>query len=156
MRPDRSSQLLLILPELHNLSLLLPPATVTFKWHNAQSTIDLVFSSCSLTLTLTACHSREDLDHGSDHYPIESSFLCSPHTAPHVPRLLWRKADKVALSMRARELNLFPRTYEKCQDIDAGVDKLVWRIKEAVAQHIPLSKPAPFLFPGGQVSSPSL
>ncbi len=147
MRPDQSSQLLFSLQELHILSLLLPPATVTFKRHKAQSTIDLVFSSSSLSQTLTACRSREDLDHGSDHSHIESSFQFSPHTAPHVPKPLWKKADKVALSLSARELDFFPRTYKKCEDIDAGVDRLVRWIKEAVAQHIPLSKPAIFSVP---------
>jgi hypothetical protein len=93
VRPDQSFQLHFSLQELHDLSLLLPPETITFKRHDAQSTIDLVFSSSSLSNTLTACCSREDLDHGSDHYHIESSFLFSPHTVPHVPKPLWRKAE---------------------------------------------------------------
>ncbi len=45
------------------------------------------------------------------------------------------------MSQRARELDLLPRTYENCEDIDAGVDRLVRWIKEAVAQDIPISKP---------------
>jgi hypothetical protein len=87
---------------------------------------------------------REDLDHWSDHYPIETSFLFSPYVSPHAPKALWRKADKAALSQRARELDLLPRSYEKCEDVDAGVDRLVRWIKEAVAQQIPLSKPVSF------------
>jgi hypothetical protein len=42
-RSDHSSQLLLLLQELHDLSLILPLNTVTIKGHNAQSTIDLAF-----------------------------------------------------------------------------------------------------------------
>jgi hypothetical protein len=68
---------------------------------------------------------REDLDHSLDHYPIETSFLFSPHVSPHVLKPLWRKADKAALSLRARELDLLPRNYDYCEDIDAGVDRLV-------------------------------
>ncbi len=89
---------------------------------------------------------REDLDHGSDHFPIETSFLFSPHVSPHVPKPLWRKANKAALSLKATELDLLLRNYKNCEDIDAGVDRLVRWIKEAVAQHIPLSKPASFSF----------
>ncbi len=85
IRPVGSSQLLLLLQELYVLSLLLPSQTITFKLHYAHGTIDLAFSASSLTHTLTACRSREDLDYGSDHYPIESFFLFSPHTSPHVP-----------------------------------------------------------------------
>jgi endonuclease/exonuclease/phosphatase family metal-dependent hydrolase len=86
--PHRASQLLLSLQELHNLSLLLPPEKITFKRHSGESKIDLVFSSSDLINTLTACCLREDLDHGLDHYPIETSFLFSPHVSPHVPRPL--------------------------------------------------------------------
>jgi hypothetical protein len=64
VRPNHSSQLLLTLQELHDLSLPLSPETVTFEWHNAQSTIDLVFSSSSVSNFLIACCLREDLHHG--------------------------------------------------------------------------------------------
>jgi hypothetical protein len=87
---------------------------------------------------------REDLDHRSDHFPIETSFLFSPPLSPHVPKPLWKKANKAVLSLKATELDLLPRNYENCKEIDAGVDRLVRWIKEAVAQHIPLSKPASF------------
>jgi hypothetical protein len=121
--PHRASQLLLSLQELHNLSLLLPPESITFKRHGGESTIDLVFSSSDLMNSLTACYLREDLDHGSDHYPIETSFLCSPHVSPHASRPFSRKADKAVLSQTAGELDLLPRNYKNCEDIDAGVDR---------------------------------
>jgi hypothetical protein len=154
-RPHRASQLLLPLQELHNLTILLPPATLTFNGHGGVSMIDLVFSSPALSNTLIACCLRKDLDHGSDHFPIETSFMFTPHVSPHIPKPLWRKANKDVLSSKATELDLPPRNYENCEDIDAGVDRLVRWIKEAVAQHIPLSKPAFFPFLGGLVSSPS-
>jgi hypothetical protein len=56
-------------------------------------------------------------------------------------------ADKAALSLRARELDLFLRCFEDCKDIDTGVNRLVRWIKEAVTQNIPLSKPASFSVP---------
>jgi hypothetical protein len=46
--------------------------------------------------------------------------------------------------MSAQELNLFPKHFQGCEDIDAGVKRLVKWIKEAVAQDVPLSKLAPF------------
>ncbi len=107
-RPDHSFQLLLSLQELHNLSLLLPPKTITFQRHETHGTIDLVFSTSPPSHTLTKCYTREDLDHRSDHYPIKSSFLFSPLTQYHIPKPLWRKADKAAQSICARELDLFP------------------------------------------------
>jgi hypothetical protein len=73
--------------------------------------------------------------------------LFSRHVYPHVPKPLWRKADKTALSQRARELDLQPRNYEHCKDINAGVERLVRWIKEIVIQHISLSKPVSFSVP---------
>jgi hypothetical protein len=81
-----TSQLPLSLQELLNLSLLLPPEPIIFKRHGGESTIDHVFSSSDLLNTLTTCCLREDLDHGFDHYPFETSFLFSPHVSPHVPK----------------------------------------------------------------------
>jgi hypothetical protein len=34
-------------------------------------------------------------------------------------------ADKAALSLRAKELDLFPKRFENCDDIETGVDRLV-------------------------------
>ncbi len=147
IRPFCFSQLLLSLQELHELSLLFLPEMITFKRHNAQSTIDPVFSSSSLSHTLTACRSSEDQDHWSGQYPIGSSLLFSPHSSPPVPKPLWKMADKAAISLKARKLDLFPRRFENCENIDVGVNRLVRWIKEAVVQHILLSKPAAFSVP---------
>jgi hypothetical protein len=112
MRPDCSSQLLLSLQELHDLSLMLPPETVTFQRHDSQSTFALVFTSSSLSHTLTVCRSRKDLDHGLDHYPITSCFMFSPLTTAYVPKPLLRKANRAALFLCAKELDIVPIHYQ--------------------------------------------
>jgi endonuclease/exonuclease/phosphatase family metal-dependent hydrolase len=101
-RPDRASQLLFFLQERHHLSLLLPPETITFKKHGGESTIDVVYSSTDLVNTLATCRLKEDLDHGLDHYPLETTFLFYSHVCPHTPKPLWKKADKVGLYLKAR------------------------------------------------------
>jgi hypothetical protein len=146
-RAEYASPLLLSSQEIYILTLLLPPKTITCQKHGGKSTIDLVFSSPFLSSSVTACGSREDLDQGSDHLPIETSFLFSPKFSPHVPKTLCWKAYKVALTVRARKLDLMPRSYDNIEDIDAGVDRLVRWIKEAVAQHVPLSTLASFSVP---------
>jgi hypothetical protein len=125
VRPYCASQLILSLQDLHHLSLLLPPKTITFKKHGGESTIDLAFSSTNLIHTLTTCRLRQDLYHGSDHYPIETAFFFSPHVFPHTSKPLWKKADKVGLSFKAWELEQLPRTFINCEDVDAEVDRLV-------------------------------
>jgi hypothetical protein len=97
--------------------------TVSFERHDVESTIDLVFFSFFLFHTFIFCFSREDLDHESDHYHIEISSVFSPHTALHVSKPLWKKADKVVLSLSARELDLFHRNFENCKDTVAGVNR---------------------------------
>jgi hypothetical protein len=51
------------------------------------------------------------------------------------------------IALKARELDLLPGNYGNCEEIDAGVDRLVRWIREAVALHIPLSRPALFSVP---------
>jgi hypothetical protein len=71
-----------------------------------------------LSNTLTACCSREDIDHGSDYFPIETTFSFTPLVSHFVPKPQWRKVDKVTLTVRAREHDLMPRNYKNCKDID--------------------------------------
>lgn len=87
--------------------------------------IDLVSSFMSLYNTLTAWCLRDDLDHRSNHYLIGSSFSFSHHVSSYVPKPLWRKADKAALLLKARELYLLSIHCESCKDIDEGDDRLV-------------------------------
>jgi hypothetical protein len=98
---------------------------IAFKRLDTQRTINLVFSSWFLSHSLIACCSRESMDHWSDHYLIECSFLFSPHTFPHVPNALWKIADKAVLSLRVMELDQFPRCIKNHEDIDEKVDRLV-------------------------------
>jgi hypothetical protein len=56
---------------------------------------------------------------------MESFLIFSPHSAPHVPKPLLRKADKAVLSLCARDLDHFPRNFHNCEDIDAEVDRLM-------------------------------
>jgi hypothetical protein len=100
--------------------------------------------------------SEKTLTIGQISSPLKTSFLFSPNIFTHAPRPLLRKADKARWSLRAKELDLLPRDYVNCKDIDAEVNRLVRLIEEAVAQHIPLSKSPRFLFLGGLMSSPSL
>jgi hypothetical protein len=79
---------------------------------------------------------REDLDLRSDHYFIETSFFFSFLALPHTPKPLWKDANKVALALRARKPDLLPRNYAYCNDIVAGVARLVRWIEDAVAQHV--------------------
>jgi hypothetical protein len=79
--------------------------------------------------------------------PLKAPFIFSPPTSPHASRHLCKIVDKAVLSLRAKELDLFPKHHENCNDTDTGVDRLVTWIKEAVAQHIPLLNPAFFSVP---------
>jgi hypothetical protein len=57
--------------------------------------------------------------------PLKPQFFILSMSPPHVPKPLLRKADKAALSLRARELDLLPSNDKNCEDVDAGVDRLV-------------------------------
>jgi hypothetical protein len=48
------------------------------------------------------------------------------------------------LSLKARELDLLPRNYKSCEDLDLGVNRLMRLIKEAVAQNILILQPVSF------------
>jgi hypothetical protein len=105
-----ASQLLVSLHKLYNPALILPPETITNPKRDDNSTINNQYSSSHLSITITTCCLREDLDHGSDHFPIETANSFSPYISLFFPKPQWRKKDKAALALKARELQLIPRT----------------------------------------------
>jgi exonuclease III len=66
----------------YDLSLTLPHGTVTWEARGAASTIDLVFTSLGLQNRVLECQVRQDLEHGSDHFPIATEVALSPAKAP--------------------------------------------------------------------------
>ncbi len=76
IRADNGSEDFLILSKAYNLSLLLPPGTITYEEGPGKSTIDLIFSTDFLSNSVIRCDVSEIDDH-SDHLPIETYFQIS-------------------------------------------------------------------------------
>jgi hypothetical protein len=108
----------------HSLRILLLPGTITREENNHKTTIDLIFASPSMKNGLESCRVRNDLNQGSDHFPIQSIFSLMCFLCLFEPRPLWKQADKQAIAQRSQELSYFSRNFFSISDIDSGVK--VW------------------------------
>ena len=93
IRADNESENLLILSTAYNLRLFLPPGTVTYEEEPSKSRIDPIYSTDFLSNSVIKCD-VSDVDHHSDHLPIETHFQISlAPSIPDAPQKNWKKIN---------------------------------------------------------------
>ena len=84
------SERLLRIIESSRLELHTPAGAVTWSARDTQSTIDLAFTSTTLSPHVLRCAVQKQLDHGSDHWPTLLTLDFQGNTDPQRPRRLWK------------------------------------------------------------------
>ena len=115
------------------LSLLLPPGTVTFS--NAGTTIDLIWATTDLKNKTLKCGITTEYDIGSDHYPIDTVMaveiqIPSPTYSYNYAPTDWNKLDKILRAQLPSSQTLL--TSNKA--IDSYTKCLVTAIQSAIEQ----------------------
>ena len=87
--PDLRADFLLDLIDEFQLTQQLKPGTITWQQGDMRSTVDLVFTSENLDGRVTRCGVCHDLDHDSDHFPIETVLDIAIQADPAKPRCNW-------------------------------------------------------------------
>jgi hypothetical protein len=127
--------------QLASLQLLLPKASVTWEARGGHSTIDLVFGTGLVERRLLECQVREDLDQGSDHYPIVTRIALEPQFAAPERRRSWKKADINGIQAGAQHLRRLC-TGALPADINQYTDYLVKFIQDLAGHTVPWAKPS--------------
>lgn len=97
-RADNESEDLIILSRAFDLNLLIPPGTIppgtiTYEEGPDKSTIDLIYATYFLSNSVIKCDISE-IDHHSDHLPIETHFQMSLAVSiADTPRKNWKMID---------------------------------------------------------------
>jgi hypothetical protein len=106
-----------------------------------RTTIDLLFSTLE---TIEGCRIAKELDHGSDHQPVQSIFLLRDKVAtpPPVPKRVWKELDTETFltALDTKVPNLDKRILYTKEDIDRYVQDLQEGLREAVVASVPLRK----------------
>ena len=109
--------------------------------HRERTTIDLLFSTLK---TIERCEIAKELDHGSDHQPVQSTFLLKDNiTSPQpVQKRIWKELDTETFltTLDARILNLDRRILYSKEDIDYYIQDLQEGLQRAVEASVPLRK----------------
>jgi hypothetical protein len=119
---------------------LLPRGVTTWARNGQESTIDLIFASQELAATLLKCGVYE-IEHGSDHRAIETTFDIAPPERPVVQRLLLKNAPWNAIRQRiATALQTTPLV----PGTQAQTDQLMTIVLEAIHALTPRARPSPY------------
>ena len=123
-----------------SLQSLLPRGVKTWARNGQESTIDLTFASSELATTLLKC-GVYDIEHGSDHRAIETTFDIAPPERVVVQRLLLKNApwntirQRIATGLQGAPIDL---------GAQAQTDQLMTIVLEAIHALTPKAKPSPY------------
>ncbi|KAI1005378.1 hypothetical protein K3495_g2839 [Podosphaera aphanis] len=136
----------------HEIELILPISTITWKSRGSQSTLDLSFDSKALENKVIECQPADDLEASSDHIPISTQLHLKPAIeAIRQARPQWKKADWDEVNKRLA-LQLLEKVGDNNQlknreAIDRRLDTITNTVKDVVKTLIPRTKPSEFSIP---------
>jgi len=143
----RAADTLIMITEEEELYLLTEPGTITWGKSRSCQTIDLAFGSELVRESISHCRIGQDLDTGSDHKPIQTTFQATriEKGTQHV-RPQWKKADWEAIckSFQGRLQTLSLDLLETGQELDRAALKPQEIIQPTIEEMIPKAKPSCF------------
>ncbi|KAI9036874.1 putative RNA-directed DNA polymerase from transposon X-element [Aspergillus affinis] len=96
-RADLEAEETLRLIEEYDLAVLYEAGTVTYRARGAESTIDLSLATTRLQDSLIRCLPQEDLDHDSDHIPLETTLILLTRERTFPERWNWELTNRERL-----------------------------------------------------------
>ena len=147
---DPYVQGLLTIVEDFQLELLTVPGTPTHRWKDGESTIDLAFASEDVASRIIRCKIDRNLDHDSDHLPIDLTIDWNWQQAIPIRKRLWAKTDKTILRKTVQEQlqRCEPVTLDNNSSIDEFVAFILYAVTQGIDASTPWSNPNPRSIPG--------
>lgn len=146
-----ASRPLLAIIEDFQLQLLTVPGTITHRWKDGETTIDLTFGSEGVASRTIFCHLDTSRDCDSDHLPIATAITWEWIRATPTRKRVWTKTNRSTLRQTVTEkLPKVPNTTElrNNRDLDRYVDLIVKALGAGIDASTPWSDPSPRSIPG--------
>jgi Endonuclease-reverse transcriptase len=124
-----------------NLSLLLPPGTITYP--NAKTTIDLVWGNKKAAQNLIACTTSHEHDVGSDHLPIQTVISVTTQPTPVQYAYNFDKTDWETLKTKVTSYLPNLQTPNNPTDLNKYATDIVNAILQAINDTTPRKQPCP-------------
>ena len=127
----------------YDLHLVSPKGATSWEARGFSTTIDLTLASQGIVDRVAVCAVRQDLDFGSDHYPIASEFELESIRVEPQRRRKWKNMDFDTVAASAQHLSL-PQDLSSSYDVDKYAEYLVHFTQNLVNQTVPWSKPSQY------------
>ena len=128
------------------LELATPPGLITRSFNGQETRIDLAFVSPLLLDHLTQCDVAPDLDHGSDHKPVQLTFKLEVVRSINTPQKCWKLMDRQAILAEAQMLYV-PEILQNEEDVEQYCAYLSDFIESLADRTVPLRKSSPWAAP---------
>ena len=119
---------------------MLPRGTKTFKVGPNETTIDLALASDGLYPRLLKCQIH-DVEHGSDHWAIVSTFIDHRDEIEEPQRLNFRKTDWEAVRRELKQQRDRIPTIDTIEELEVQTKAIIHRIHEIATRYTPETRP---------------
>lgn len=119
------------------LQLLSPIGQVTWARGPSRSTLDLTFGTETIQNRLLTCSIDYDMDNGSDHLPIGTTFALEAPIAPERARRNWKEIDIEKVKTGSKLLIPYPVEWGTEQGVEMYTGYLIQFIQELIEASVP-------------------
>lgn len=146
---SRSEELLAIIDEFR-LFQHVPRGTKTFSGPNGRAqTLDLSFTTDGLTDRVVNCGIADHLEHGSDHWPIETIVDVTVQEVQPEPTYAWDKVSSTTFNGRlAKEAESLPPLQPTPESLDRHAHALMIAVHNTIKATVPQNHYSPYTVPG--------
>lgn len=129
------------------MDLMLEPGTITWETPRSCQTLDLVFGSQNLSLNVQECRTREDLETGSDHIPIQTTIVQPVFSTQEKPlRPQWKSAPWEEINTRIEEQShqLSDSPLDTPEDLDKMAEDIQHMVTQVIEKEVPTARPSQY------------
>ncbi|KAI1007643.1 hypothetical protein K3495_g588 [Podosphaera aphanis] len=120
--------------------LLTPSGLITRAFREQETIIDLTFGSPTVINKLIRCSTISQLDHGSDHLPIETSIDITVEKCEPARTRIWKAADCLAAKAEATSRIPSAPIFSTTIELDAYCDEVCRIVQDIARTTVPLHK----------------
>ena len=131
----------------YDMKQMVPNGTVTWQARGSQQTLDLTWVSSELANRVLICQVKEEMEQGSDHFPIKTRIIMSIPMAKPRERRVWKNANEEKIREWVASRMEANRAITSEIHLEQAVTRLTEDIQGAIREFVPIAKPSQYAKP---------
>jgi hypothetical protein len=123
------------------LDLATPVGTRTRSGKGQESTIDLAFTTSSITPIIEHCYTRDELDQASDHWPISLKLSLKVEESTPIRKRAWKHINQETFTKTLECQNIQLPPLPTTHSIDEYLEQILHALNVAIEAAVPWRRP---------------